>query len=53
MLDEVIEQDVELALSSDSHNQKEIGDFSYQLKVLKEKDLTLSDFRIFPGKGKF
>jgi histidinol phosphatase-like PHP family hydrolase len=50
MLDEVIEQDVELALSSDSHNQKEIGDFSYQLKILKEKDLTLSDFRIFPGK---
>jgi len=47
MLDEVIKQDVKLALSSDSHNQKEIGDFSYQLGLLDDKGITLSNFKIF------
>ena len=47
MIDEVLKQDVPMAFSTDSHNQKEMGDFSYQMSVLKKKGLKLSDFRIF------
>jgi histidinol phosphatase-like PHP family hydrolase len=48
MIDEVIKQDVPLALSSDSHNQNETGDFSYQLNLLAQKKLSLSDFKLYP-----
>ena len=49
MLDEVLAQDAKLAFSTDSHNPKEFGDFSYQLNLLQEKDLKVSDFNIFPS----
>ncbi len=49
MLDEVLKQDVQLAFSTDSHNTTEIGDFSYQMSILQEKGLEISDFKIFPS----
>jgi histidinol phosphatase-like PHP family hydrolase len=52
MIDEIIAHDAKIAFSTDSHNRREAGDFSYQLNLLEKKGVSLSDLNVFIGTSK-